>query len=433
MPSTGPPSSPPLHGIGSSSSTLSSSQFSSPHLPYRTIIHSLKASTLTENQQNSFLNRPSSPIAASEGFDQDYSEDEQENNNEEEDDECDRATAALADEEFLEKELVFNSESSSNSSLDESPADLVSDDSDDPDSATLSNNSRTFQTPATNRQPTCHTPMSSSSSSSYAREKLVRILNGDIPVPKQRWGMHRILATLTEHRKDPRLRLAYRQFKHFAYQTLLQKDEQLSKALFQKNWDTIIKLRAKTEIEKRYCREIQQLCRTPSFGPMNLEPGIIDKQPLENIVAVATEKAPLLSSMVYGVRPTSCLWCRLSSLHLVSMKLIAVLIILCHLAHRNNSNYLPLLIGLYLYSAGAKVDAITLLNQLGLSVSYNVLQTKLRDITSSSKGWIKQQAKNYQLVGTWDNFEYRENVHGERVGDIVKFRSITMALWVQKG
>lgn len=35
------------------------------------------------------------------------------------------------------------------------------------------------------------------------------------------------------------------------------------------------------------------------------------------------------------------------------------------------------------------------------------------------------------LIGTWDNFEYRENVHGERVGDKVKFRSITMTLWVK--
>lgn len=38
-----------------------------------------------------------------------------------------------------------------------------------------------------------------------------------------------------------------------------------------------------------------------------------------------------------------------------------------------------------------------------------------------------------RLVGSWDNFDYRENVHGERVGDTVKFRSVTMALWVKNG
>lgn len=46
--------------------------------------------------------------------------------------------------------------------------------------------------------------------------------------------------------------------------------------------------------------------------------------------------------------------------------------------------------------------------------------------------WIKQQSTNRKLVGTWDNFEYRENVHGERLGDTVKFRSVTMALWNEK-
>lgn len=58
---------------------------------------------------------------------------------------------------------------------------------------------------------------------------------------------------------------------------------------------------------------------------------------------------------------------------------------------------------------------------------------KIRDITFQSQQWIKQQASNRQLVGTWDNFEFRENVQGERVGDVVKFRSITMALWIEKG
>lgn len=43
------------------------------------------------------------------------------------------------------------------------------------------------------------------------------------------------------------------------------------------------------------------------------------------------------------------------------------------------------------------------------------------------------QASNRKLVGTWDNFEYRENVHGERMGDKVKFCSITMALLILNG
>lgn len=84
---------------------------------------------------------------------------------------------------------------------------------------------------------------------------------------------------------------------------------------------------------------------------------------------------------------------------------------------------------MYLYSAGA--DAITLLNHLGLSVPYNSLLRKLRDIKAHSAAFIKKQATNCKFVGSWDNFEYRENVAGERIGDTVKLRSVKMALWIK--
>ena len=115
------------------------------------------------------------------------------------------------------------------------------------------------------------------------------------------------------------------------------------------------------------------------------------------------------------------------------MKLVTILVIICRLVHQNNSNYIPLFVAMYLYSASAKVDAITLLNHLGLSVSYNVLLRKLRDIKASSTAFIKEQAFNCNLVGSWDNFEYRENVAGEQIGDTIKFLSITMALWIKNG
>lgn len=91
------------------------------------------------------------------------------------------------------------------------------------------------------------------------------------------------------------------------------------------------------------------------------------------------------------------------------------------------------MIGLYLYSAEARVDALMLLNRLGLSVSYNVLQKSLRNITQASQVWIKEQATNHKFDGIWDNFEDCENVHRECIGDIVKLRSITMALWIKNG
>ena len=83
----------------------------------------------------------------------------------------------------------------------------------------------------------------------------------------------------------------------------------------------------------------------------------------------AKSEAPMISNMVFGVGLLSY---NLPS-HLVRIKLIAILVILCHSAYRNNSNYIPLLLGLYFYSFSTKTDAITLPNHFGVSVSYNVL------------------------------------------------------------
>lgn len=200
-------------------------------------------------------------------------------------------------------------------------------------------------------------------------------------------------------------------------------------SLTKKDCNLIIRLRFRKEMEQRYDHKVQKLYRTSGFGLVKSnQPGDLDQAPLENVVSEAKELAPMMTSLVLGVGPTSK--SPLSS-HLSSMKLLAILVIICRSAHRNNSNYVPLLVAMYMYSAGAKVDAITLFNRLGLSVLYNVLLRKLRGIATSSAAFINEQASNCKLVGTWNNFEYRENVAGERIGDTVKFRSITMALWMK--
>lgn len=122
--------------------------------------------------------------------------------------------------------------------------------------------------------------------------------------------------------------------------------------LGRKDWDNIVELRAQHEMEKRYNREIQALCRTLCFGTATnkMPRRSIDKSPLNDIVHTAIEKAPLISSLVFSVRPTRTT--RLPG-HAVTMKLVGIFVILCRSAHRNNSNYLPLMIALYLYFAGA--------------------------------------------------------------------------------
>lgn len=72
------------------------------------------------------------------------------------------------------------------------------------------------------------------------------------------------------------------------------------------------------------------------------------------------------------------------------IKLVTILVIVYKSAYLNNSNYIPLLIKMYLYSAGTQIDAITLLDHLGISVLSTVFMKKSRDITTSSIVFMKE-------------------------------------------
>lgn len=146
----------------------------------------------------------------------------------------------------------------------------------------------------------------------------------------------------------------------------------------------MIKYCLNTEFAKQYNKEVQNFCRTAGFGIMNETFEDIDRELLVTIVVQAKDQAPLLTDIILAVRPVCNHILSSSSLYLVNMKLMAVFVIFCRTVYQNNSNYLLLLIALYLYSTGARVDAITLLNHLSLYVSYDVLQKKPRNITASS-------------------------------------------------
>lgn len=158
-------------------------------------------------------------------------------------------------------------------------------------------------------------------------------------------------------------------------------------------------LHFQSEIKKRYGRKVQKLCKAlgSAIGMIKItSTGDVNRAPLEVIIPQSEMAAPLIASIMQSVGPLSR---STAAMQLVSMKLVAILAILCQLAHQNNSNYLQLLVALYLYSAGARVDAITLLNHLGLLVLYHVLLKRLRGISLSNKDWIKKQSLNRKLVG----------------------------------
>lgn len=160
--------------------------------------------------------------------------------------------------------------------------------------------------------------------------------------------------------------------------------------LSKKTCNLIIRLQFRKEMEKRYGHKVKKLCKSSGFCLIKNkeQSGILDWEPLEKIVNQPKETTSLLMSSVLSVGLTTFLTS--VTTYPTSMKLVAIFVILCILAHQNNSNYISLLIAMYLYSAGACIDIITLLNHLGLLVTYNVLLRKLRNITTSSATFIKK-------------------------------------------
>lgn len=171
-------------------------------------------------------------------------------------------------------------------------------------------------------------------SSNWAKEKLVRILKSEVLIPQQRWGLGKILATLAFHQKDLRLHTTYRQFRVFAYHTLLAESGKTGRwpqALTHKNCNNMIQCRLQAEMEKRYSREVQRLCKTSAFGTASIENLVGHRIVLKNVVIQAKATAPLLSSLVLSVGPTTSIKDPASSLS--NMKLVAILVILCRSAY----------------------------------------------------------------------------------------------------
>lgn len=73
-------------------------------------------------------------------------------------------------------------------------------------------------------------------------------------------------------------------------------------------------------------KKLKKYAKTPSFGFVNPEPHVVDKDFLENIIEFAKKKTMLISSMIFEIRPTNCFHHRLN-LPLISMKGVAMLVI----------------------------------------------------------------------------------------------------------
>ncbi len=84
----------------------------------------------------------------------------------------------------------------------------------------------------------------------------------------------------------------------------------------------IIDIQAKLELEKRYRKGVQSLCKTLCFSAID-DTSTIDKRLLDEMIEVANAKASLFSNRAFAVGSA----CHTLSPYLIIIKLITVLVI----------------------------------------------------------------------------------------------------------
>lgn len=171
-------------------------------------------------------------------------------------------------------------------------------------------------------------------------------------------------------------------------------------------------------------QEISELAKTPSFGPYvpGEKGGSLDN--IDQFFATAKLHAPrwcqLLEATTRHVKN--------STAPPMGKQVVVILAQLCFTMHRNSSDNLPTLLGLYLYQGGCRRRVLVTLNNLGLVKSYKPLQQIMTAASEGAKSQVRALGKSFSSVTTYDNLEFTDNKRGERLSDKKSFISITTAL-----
>lgn len=146
------------------------------------------------------------------------------------------------------------------------------------------------------------------STTTYATQKLIQMLQGDISILRNQWSLDRILIILVIHWKDLILYMTYWQFKIFVYKTMMKEKNKetryLPNVIIQKDFDLIIKLCHWKKIKKQYSLKLKFFSKSPFFGLATQNTSSLvefNQHLLENVIKKALEKTPLLNNIIIMV------------------------------------------------------------------------------------------------------------------------------------
>src|SRR5467141_1450231 len=104
---------------------------------------------------------------------------------------------------------------------------------------------------------------------------------------------------------------------------------------------------------------------------------------------------------------------------------ILVFSIICFTRRRNTCDNIQKLLGLYFQSMGTKRRVQQTLSGLGVCEGYQTT-TKLNDaIAADALEHLATAGKRPDVIVVYDNFDYKENVTHQRLGDTGTMRNVT--------
>ena len=252
---------------------------------------------------------------------------------------------------------------------------------------------------------------------------------------KLRWNMRDLLSALIDHRGRHTLRVPQRQFLDFAYAGLPARKD-FDKIVGVTRRDMFLQARGWAWASETLRLEVKALGGHSTFAAFEPPSEIAELGSLGFIkdVAPAIEQlAPRWLEIIERCRHETCLRDPTATPADPALTERAVIILasLCHIMRPIKSTNFQTLMGLYLYQGGTRRRVLDTLNQLGLIISYDTLQRRMKSLTEEAERQVQLVGRAPNCILTWDNFEFTEGRRGERTGDQASFRSITTALVVE--
>ena len=109
-------------------------------------------------------------------------------------------------------------------------------------------------------------------------------------------------------------------------------------------------------------------------------------------------------------------------------RFVLIFSILCFTRRRNTCNNIPRLLGLYFQSMGVKRRVLQVLAGLGVCESYHTINHLNEGIATEATTRLADAGTRSDTVIIYDNFDYKERVQHQRIGDHGSMRSVTSEL-----